>query len=81
MSALFPLATSYRGSQVPLSWSGDQCLISSDPVSSLGQGDRVKFGIMWCDGMVEPHPPVRRGLQMVVEALRAAGHEVEIFSR
>ncbi|PQE30135.1 general amidase protein [Rutstroemia sp. NJR-2017a WRK4] len=81
MSALFPLSPTYRSSQEPFSWKGSQCVISSKPVSSLVQGDRLKFGIMWCDGMIEPHPPVRRGLQMVVDALRNVGHEVEFFPK
>jgi Asp-tRNA(Asn)/Glu-tRNA(Gln) amidotransferase A subunit family amidase len=81
MSALFPLSPTYRGPQAALSWNGSQLVMSSNTVRSLVQGDRLKIGIMWCDGMIEPHPPVRRGLEMVVDALRNVGHEVEFFPR
>ncbi|KAL1870409.1 hypothetical protein VTK73DRAFT_2647 [Phialemonium thermophilum] len=36
----------------------------------------LKFGVFWSDGVVQPHPPVTRGLKMVVEALRKAGHKI-----
>ena len=36
----------------------------------------LKLGILWRNGSVEPHPPVRRGLKMVAEAVRQAGHSV-----
>lgn len=36
---------------------------------------RVTIGVMWWDEVVMPHPPVKRALQMTVDALRAAGHE------
>ncbi|KAI1009060.1 hypothetical protein LB504_001961 [Fusarium proliferatum] len=39
-------------------------------------GDRpLKMGVLWCDGMVGLHPPVLRGLTVVVEALKRAGHK------
>lgn len=36
----------------------------------------LKLGIMWNDGMVTPHAPVARGLEMVLEAVKQAGHKV-----
>ncbi|KAK8038033.1 hypothetical protein PG994_014800 [Apiospora phragmitis] len=36
----------------------------------------LKLGILWTDGQVRPHPPVTRGLQMVVDAVKEAGHKV-----
>ncbi|KAF7913357.1 uncharacterized protein EAE98_011582 [Botrytis deweyae] len=39
-------------------------------------GKRLRFGIFWWDGMIQPHPPVTRALEMVVTALENAGHEV-----
>ncbi|KAF5557380.1 general amidase [Fusarium phyllophilum] len=39
-------------------------------------GERpLKMGVHWCDGMVGLHPPVLRGLKVVVEALKKAGHK------
>ncbi|PFH51152.1 hypothetical protein AMATHDRAFT_143192 [Amanita thiersii Skay4041] len=34
------------------------------------------FGILWNDGMVHPHPPIIRALEMVKNALLAKGHRV-----
>ncbi|KAF7917576.1 hypothetical protein BELL_0117g00070 [Botrytis elliptica] len=39
-------------------------------------GKRLRFGIFWWDGMIQPHPPVTRALKMVVTALENTGHEV-----
>ncbi|KAF5013779.1 hypothetical protein FDECE_197, partial [Fusarium decemcellulare] len=37
---------------------------------------RLKFAIMWDDGVVKPTPPILRALNIVREALEADGHEV-----
>ncbi|KAB5559941.1 amidase signature domain-containing protein [Coniochaeta sp. 2T2.1] len=39
-------------------------------------GRPLKLGIVWNDGMVEPHPPILRGLRLLAEAVRNAGHKV-----
>ncbi|KAH6950054.1 amidase signature domain-containing protein [Fusarium avenaceum] len=36
----------------------------------------LKMGVFWSDGMVGLHPPVLRGLHVVVDALTKAGHKV-----
>jgi amidase len=36
----------------------------------------LKMGIFWSDGMVGLHPPVLRGLHVVANALKKAGHKV-----
>jgi amidase len=41
-----------------------------------GGGQRLTFGILWNDGLVVPHPPIIRALEMTRDALIAAGHEV-----
>ncbi|KAF5693010.1 putative general amidase [Fusarium denticulatum] len=39
-------------------------------------GERpLKMGVLWCDEMVGLHAPVLRGLNVVVEALKKAGHK------
>ncbi|KAF4493825.1 general amidase [Fusarium agapanthi] len=39
-------------------------------------GERpLKMGVLWNDGMVGLHPPVLRGLKVVVEAVKRAGHK------
>lgn len=34
----------------------------------------LKIGVIWNDGIVQPHPPITRCLQETVNALQAAGH-------
>ncbi|OTB07283.1 hypothetical protein M426DRAFT_318298 [Hypoxylon sp. CI-4A] len=36
----------------------------------------LKLGVLWTDGVVGPHPPIARGLRMVVDAVKKAGHKV-----
>lgn len=40
-----------------------------------GGGQRLTFGILWNDGLVVPHPPVIRALEMTRDALIAAGND------
>jgi hypothetical protein len=39
------------------------------------------FGVLWDDGDVVPHPPVRRGLELTREILVRAGHKGELPPR
>ncbi|KAF8421819.1 amidase signature domain-containing protein [Tirmania nivea] len=44
---------------------------------SVKSGERpLKLGIYWTNGEVEPQPPIKRGLRMVVEAVQMAGHKI-----
>lgn len=36
----------------------------------------LKIAVMWHDGVVRPHPPTTRGLKLVVDACKAAGHNI-----
>lgn len=38
--------------------------------------DALKLGVLWTDKAVGPHPPITRGLKLVVDALTNAGHDV-----
>lgn len=40
------------------------------------QGKPLKLGILWRDGIIEPHPPVTRAMTMVYDALNRTGHKV-----
>jgi amidase len=40
----------------------------------------LKMGVFWSDGMVGLHPPVLRGLHVVADALKKAGHKVCHYS-
>lgn len=42
--------------------------------------EKLSFGLMLSDGVVEPHPPVKRALLETAERLRAQGHEVFEFT-
>ncbi|KAG6844020.1 hypothetical protein H0H87_010588 [Tephrocybe sp. NHM501043] len=47
-----------------------------------GRGQGLCFAIMWDNGVVQPHPPLRRAMEMTKAALEAAGHKggrIEIF--
>ena len=47
--------------------------------ANTGQG--LVFGLLIDDGVVGPHPPVRRAMEEVRNALVAAGHEVGCMVR
>ena len=38
-------------------------------------GKKLCFAILWNDGLVVPHPPIRRAMEIVKKALAAKGHE------
>lgn len=46
-----------------------------------GNGGKLCFAIMWDNGVVMPHPPVTRGLEITKKALLAAGHQGTPFMR
>jgi amidase len=56
-------------------WNHDpRCLpLSWRPVPKIS---KLKFGVMWHDGIVHPTPPVSAALKDTVEKLKSAGHEV-----
>jgi amidase len=41
-----------------------------------GKGERLAFGVMYSDGIVNPQPPVARALGEVVQLLKSLGHRV-----
>ncbi|KAG2366570.1 general amidase [Suillus spraguei] len=41
-----------------------------------GSGKDLCFAIMWDDGVIVPHPPIRRSLEITKAALQKAGHKV-----
>ncbi|KAJ4485909.1 general amidase [Lentinula aciculospora] len=52
-------------------WSDDEYNLADH-----GNGKSLCFAIMWDDGMIVPHPPIIRGLEIVKNALLDAGHKV-----
>ncbi|KAI4223238.1 MAG: hypothetical protein L6R36_005581 [Xanthoria steineri] len=37
---------------------------------SLGQGKKLRVGVLWSDDIVKPHPPITRALKIVVDKLK-----------
>ncbi|KIJ42425.1 hypothetical protein M422DRAFT_208930 [Sphaerobolus stellatus SS14] len=44
------------------------------------EGQKVRWGVMWDDGIIPPSPACERALRMVVDALRREGHDVVNFA-
>lgn len=65
---------------VPINFRQDVYEAFASRAGSRGQAKAdtapLKLGVFWRDNVVEPHPPIQRGLKMLVEAVRAAGHTV-----
>lgn len=40
---------------------------------------KIKFGVMWSDGIVDPSPACHRALKMTVDAVEKQGHEIVEF--
>ena len=63
-------------------WNYDSTLInlpwrSAEMVQdSQAPDEHLCLGIMFSDGVVSPHPPVRRAMQIMVDALGRNGHQV-----
>ncbi len=45
-------------------------------LTDIDHNTRLSFGFMEFDGIVKPHLPISRALNIVADALRASGHEV-----
>jgi len=59
-------------------WYQDSNIVEKPWVSTVEvqkREQKVSIGVMWWDGVVMPHPPIQRALKIVVDSLRAAGHE------
>lgn len=57
---------------IPLPWRQDQ----EDAVRAKIKSAGLSIGYFNCDGTVLPHPPILRGVELVVDALEKAGHKV-----
>ncbi|KAF2744850.1 amidase [Sporormia fimetaria CBS 119925] len=84
LSVLGPLASSIEGLRVVTKavlgrkpWLRDPLVVEmpwrEEPEEEKG---KMAFGVLRSDGTVNPQPPVRRAVEMVVKALKAQGHEV-----
>src|SRR5689334_20352640 len=59
----------------------DEILSRAKPDGSASENSPLKLGIYWTDGVVTPQPPIARGLRLVVDAVKAAGHKVPAATR
>ncbi|KAI0528190.1 amidase signature domain-containing protein [Xylaria bambusicola] len=50
--------------------------LRANPDGTANSAMPLKLGVLWTDGAAQPHPPITRGLKIVVEAMRSAGHKV-----
>ena len=58
-------------------WRSQMELQAIDLVKSASTGTgKLAFGVMKHDGVVYPHPPVRRAIEIVVDTLKRLGHKV-----
>lgn len=66
-------------SVVPIPW---RDMIERDISGRVNQHGRavgnaaLRIGFLYNDGFMKPHPPITRGLRIVQEALKQAGHQV-----
>lgn len=44
-------------------------------LSDHGGGKSLCFGMLWDNGVVRPHPPLQRAMEITKAALEAAGHK------
>jgi amidase len=47
-----------------------------DVFEATKSSKKLTFGVLRNDGVCTPHPPIQRGIERTVEALKSAGHEV-----
>lgn len=57
---------------IPLPWRNEEQLEVQQRARSSG----LCFGVLMWDGVIMPHPPIRRAIRKTVAKLRANGHEV-----
>lgn len=60
----------HDSSVLPIPWRDDQ---------EVQPGESLSFGFMDNDGIVTPHPPIARALQIASNALKSKGYQVSLF--
>ncbi|KAF8665462.1 hypothetical protein AX16_000480 [Volvariella volvacea WC 439] len=89
LSVLGPMSTTLEGVKIFMKILAAQRPWELDPMANKrswdeeeyrlschGGGRSLCFGVIWDDGIMVPHPPVIRGLEITKRALIAAGHQV-----
>lgn len=62
----------YDSKVIPLPWRSNEEQAVKSKLKSTG----LTLGFYNFDGNVHPHPPVLRGVDMVVETMKKSGHKV-----
>jgi amidase len=57
-------------------WLHEPSLIELPWKDTVEIPQRLKIGVIYHDGVVQPHPPISRHLQGAVESLQKAGHDI-----
>lgn len=65
---------------VPIPWREEIEQRIRRMLCSASERKQMAFGVLEHDGVVTPHPPVKRALRLVREALVQLGHEVGLFT-
>ncbi|KAG9242034.1 amidase signature domain-containing protein [Calycina marina] len=55
-------------------WLNEPSLVELPWKRSIETPKTLNIGVMWDDGVVQPHPPITRALSETVSSLRKAGH-------
>ncbi|KAL1964320.1 hypothetical protein VTN77DRAFT_7140 [Rasamsonia byssochlamydoides] len=62
----------YDSKVIPLPWRQSE----EDAIKAKIQSGGLTLGFYSCDGVVLPHPPILRGIEIVVSTLKKNGHDV-----
>ncbi|ESZ92593.1 acetamidase [Sclerotinia borealis F-4128] len=62
----------YDSKVIPMPWRQSEADIIKSRISNNG----LTIGYYDCDGTVQPHPPILRGIRAVVDSLKNNGHKV-----
>lgn len=57
-------------------WDHEPSLIEIPWKRDVQIPSRLKFAVIWTDGLIQPHPPVTNALREVVATLKASGHTI-----
>lgn len=68
---------------MPMPWREEVIEATLARATSTGASNEsrpLKIGIYWTDGVVNPQPPIERGLRLLAATLKKAGHRLGSFA-
>ncbi|KAF9256404.1 amidase signature enzyme [Marasmius fiardii PR-910] len=66
----------YDSACLPIAWNEDELQRVLQRSQNDGFARKLKWGVIWTDGVIPPSPACRRALAMAIDALRDQGHDV-----